>query len=50
MTILDRRSNEQPAVPGSVTENRGTVFDKFFDQWLMNCPAAQSSGVSIKAL
>jgi hypothetical protein len=30
MPILDRRSNAQPAVPGSFTENRGTVFGQFF--------------------
>jgi hypothetical protein len=35
MPILDRRSKKQPAVPGSFTENRGTVFGKFFDQRLM---------------
>jgi hypothetical protein len=30
MTILDRRSNAQPAVPGSVTGDRDTIFGRFF--------------------
>jgi hypothetical protein len=30
MTILDRRSNAQPAVPGSVTGDRDTIFGQFF--------------------
>jgi hypothetical protein len=29
MPILDRQSNAQPAVPDSVTGDRGTVLDKF---------------------
>jgi hypothetical protein len=44
MTILDRRSNAQPAMPGSVTGDRDTVFGQFFDQWLMNYPAAEQRG------
>jgi hypothetical protein len=49
MPILDRRSNAQPAVPGSVTGDRDTVFGQFFDQWLMNYPAA-GQRVSIKVI
>jgi len=46
MTILDRRSNEQPAVPGSTTENRSTVFGQFFDQWRMDYPCrAEQRGI-----
>jgi hypothetical protein len=32
-------------VPGSVTGDRDTVFGQFFDQWLMNYPAAEQRGI-----